>query len=385
MFVTKKIIFLCISLTCSILSAADFTISSYNCGGLSAHYDYLRAASMQKLMQERYSAEPEEMAFAEKIQKLALKLLFSTDAAEIHAAQAEWEQKGCQTILQSLFSSPADPGSPNRKWNEKIEGMITSYKIRPVSIYDTEVNQLLEDHLQDLSHGKAEKQAELLRSGRSIMAQRIFSNFLKFDIICLQEADYLDPGHLPESYEVHFGESSHSRNGIAWKKERFELQEIIGEIAGRAFAVRLLEKETGRSVLVASAHLTGCNPFFVEKDEAGDQDSARGDGEMGAIIDTFNAREGDLLLLGMDSNVTSLHPRLKLLKEADYALDHENYLEPTCTNPYQVLDTRIDWIALKSNLRMPVKIQNIPILSIGLNNISTNMSDHKPIAAKITF
>ncbi len=340
---------------------------------------------MQKLMQERYTAEPERMAQNEKIQKLALKILFSKDIAEVQSAQREWEQKSCQTSMLNLYSSPDYAGSPNKQWNEKIEEMISSYKIRPISLYDSEVNQLLEDHLQDLSHGKAALQAELLQSGRSLMAQRIFTHFLKFDIICLQEANYLNQGHFLSSYEVRFGESSALTNGIAWKKERFELQEIIGEIAGRAFAVRLLEKETGRSVVVASAHLTGCNPFFMQTNEAGEWDSARGDGEMRAVIDALDAQKGDILLIGMDSNVTSLHPRLNLLKEAEYGVDYENYLEPTCTNPQYVLDTRIDWIALKANIRVPVNIQNIPVLSVGLNNLNTNMSDHKPIAAKITF
>lgn len=39
------------------LYATEFTVSSYNCGGLSLHYDYLRAVNMEKLMQERHIAE----------------------------------------------------------------------------------------------------------------------------------------------------------------------------------------------------------------------------------------------------------------------------------------------------------------------------------------
>lgn len=69
------------------LSAAEFTISSYNCGSLSGHYDYLRAAAMQKLMQERYIAEPQNMSLNENIQKIALKILFSGDAQEKQAAE----------------------------------------------------------------------------------------------------------------------------------------------------------------------------------------------------------------------------------------------------------------------------------------------------------
>ena len=60
-------------------------------------------------------------------------------------------------------------------------------------------------------------------------------------------------------------------------------------------------------------------------------------------------------------------------------------MEPTCTNPYQVLNTRIDWIALKSPNAKAVSVTNIPVLSVGLNNIQTNISDHRPIAAKIAY
>ena len=76
----NKLIILFIIHSCSILYASEFTISSYNCGGLSDHYDYLRAASMQKIMQERHIAEPENMELIDKIQKLALKILFSTSS-----------------------------------------------------------------------------------------------------------------------------------------------------------------------------------------------------------------------------------------------------------------------------------------------------------------
>jgi len=84
----------------------------------------------------------------------------------------------------------------------------------------------------------------------------------------------------------------------------------------------------------------------------------------------------------MDSNVTSFHPRLDILKENGCMLDYENFLEPTCASPRLVLNTRIDWIAVQANTE--TSITNIPLLSIGLNDMHTNMSDHKPIAAKIT-
>lgn len=383
----KAIIFLGILLIFSFLSAAEFTISSYNCGGLSSHYDYLRASSMQKLMQERYSAEPENMVLNEKIQKLALKILFASgDSQEKLLAQQKWDQKGYQYLFEQLTAAPTDLNSPNIIWNQKADDIISSYKIRPVVIHDEEVNQMLNDHMRDLTGKKSAKTSQLLQKTRLTMAKRIFAHQLKYDIICLQEADYLDSSLFPKQYEVLFAETSHSKNGVAWNKERFELIETIGNIMGKAFAVQLLDKETGKTLLVASGHITGCNPYRIEKDQiTGIIDSAKGDAELQTIVKLFNEREADLMLIGMDSNVTSLHPRLSILKDAGYQIDYENYLEPTCTNPYQVLNTRIDWIALKSSHAKNVSVTNIPVLNVGLNSIQTNMSDHKPIAAKIKY
>lgn len=371
----KSIFFSGIFLTLSPLPAAEFTISSYNCGGLSDHYDYLRACGMQKLMQERHTAEPENMALNEKIQQLALKILFSPDPQDKLLAEQEWDRKGYQNLSECLTATPTEANSPNTIWNQKMNEIITSYKIRPVIIYDEEVSKMLNDHLSDLSK---EDGAHPLQEVRATMAKRIFSHHLKYDIICLQEADYLDSSMFPTNYKVLFSETSHSINGIAWDKDRFEKIETLGNIMNRAFAIQLRDKESGKTILVASGHLSGCNPYRVEND-----DSVRGDRELQAIVKLFDSLKADIMVIGMDSNVTSLHPRLNILKEAGYQIDYENYLEPTCASPHQVLNTRIDWIALKSLHQACVT--NIPILNVGLNSIQTNMSDHKPIAAKIQY
>lgn len=368
--------------TCSVLSATEFTVCSYNCGGLSDHYDYLRAACMQKLMQERAIAEPENMSLNEKIQTLALKILFSSDPDERFSAQQEWDQKDYQHLFEYLTAPPTATVSPNAIWNQKADRMITSYKIRPVVIDDDEVIQMLGEHLQYPMNNKEAEAAQLLKDVRGTMAKRIFAHHLKHDIICLQEADYLEESMFPSSYEVLFAGSTHSKNGIAWNKNRFEYIETLGNIIDRAFVIHLLDKESGKTLLVASGHLSGCNPFHIETNHE-TMDSAKGDGELRAILELFDHYDADLKLIGMDSNVTSLHPRLNILKDARYQIDYENFLEPTCTNPHQVLNTRIDWIALKSSQK--TSVTNIPVLSVGLNSIQTNISDHKPIAAKIKF
>ncbi|MBB64457.1 MAG: hypothetical protein CMO81_05290 [Waddliaceae bacterium] len=113
-------------------------------------------------------------------------------------------------------------------------------------------------------------------------------------------------------------------------------------------------------------------------------DSIKGDRELAALIDLLASKTSDINIIAMDSNVAATHPRLNLLKENTYRIDYKNYLEATCTNPWQILDTRIDWIAIQAP-KESVSIENIPVRSIGLNSLKTNMSDHKPIAAGIHF
>lgn len=380
-FVSSIIFLFCFSLT-----ASEFTISSYNCGALSEHYDYLRACSMQKVMQERYNAESANMMLNDSIQRLALKILFTTEPTEKQAALREWNQKNYQQRYESIIASPMDSGSANTAWFHKVNASITTYKVRPVVIQDEELNHMIKDHLIDLVKIPDADMSQLLLDGRAIMAKRIFEHHLKYDIICLQEADYLNSSMFPSHYEVIFSESNHSVNGIAFDRNRFELEENMGDLDGRAHIVRLKDKETGKTVLVASGHIKGCNPYIVVKGATGEStDSTEGDGELQSIVDLFEEQEADLKLIGMDSNVTSLHPRLNIVKDAGYRLDYENFLEPTCTNPYLVLNTRIDWIVVKANESEKVSITNIPVLNVGLNSIQTNISDHKPIAAKISY
>lgn len=376
----KVICSLCLTIAFSALSAAEFTVSSYNCGGLSDHYDYLRAGAMQKLVREREATEPKNMALNEKIQKLALKVLFAKDEQEKLSAQQQWDRKGYRELAERLTAAPTHADSPNAAWAQKTESTITPYQVRPIVIHDPEVQQMLDDHADNLLKGKEVPVTQRTQMTRAIMAQKIFAEHLKFDIICLQEADYLDASMFPEQYQVLFGDKSHSVNGLAWNTARFELEENIGDIEGKAFAVQLRDRESGKTVLVASGHITGCSPYRIEGN-----DSAKGDAELQKLVQVFEDHPADIKVMGMDSNVTALHPRLRILKDAGYQLDYKNHLEPTCTNPHQVLNTRIDWIVLKAEESEGATITNLPVSHVGLNNIQTNISDHKPIATKIAY
>ncbi len=160
------------------VSASEaFTISSYNCGGISDHYDYLRAAAMQRLMQERYAAEPQNMALNEKIQALALKILFAPESDK-RLAKQEWNEGGYQELIEHLSAAPSDNGSVNEIWNKKSNEIITNYKIRPVVIHDEMMTQMLNEHLNDLS-GK--EWPEGLTDTRAKMAKRIFAYELPYE------------------------------------------------------------------------------------------------------------------------------------------------------------------------------------------------------------
>lgn len=367
-----KISFVGIYFFFATLSAAEITISSYNCGGLSDYYDYLRAVSMEKLMQERYMAEPQNMFLNEKIQALALKILFSEGSEKI-LALGEWKYRDYDSLSTNLTQVPSDVTSANHKWFQKANAMLTSYDVRPVVIFNETVNRLLALHLNGRS----------LKEVRDVMGARIIQEHLKHDIICLQEADYIGELMFSDEYAFHTCETMHSVNGIAFKKDRFEFIKDVRVKSDRSFAILLLDRQTDKTILVSTAHLSGCDPYRVHKKKNGGSDASKGDTELKVIVEAFDQEEADLKIIGMDSNVTALHPRLGIAQAAGYRLDYENHLEQTCTNPYQVLNTRIDWILMKTE--MSASITNVPVLSVGLNNMQTNISDHKPIAAKIVY
>lgn len=350
-----KILFINFFLICSLLQASEFTVSSYNVGGLNGHYDFLRAACMQKLIGEKYNAEPELMAQAEKAQRLALKILFSEKGEE------KWNE---QAFLASIEVNPY--------WLSKSEAMITSYKERPIIIYDEEIKQRLHERLYDLVKEEVSFE-ELVEKGTRIMAKRIFNHYVHTDIIAIQEATFLDSSLFPENY-VFLVSDKPNPNAIAFNMNRFAFIKKIEK--DRSFGVLLKDKETNKNVLISSEHLTGCNPFLPTPD------SLKGDQELTDTLERFEAIKADVKLIAMDSNVTATHPRLKFLKDYGYQIDYKHYLEPTCTFPYSLVNTWIDWIAVRGE---NTEITNIPIPSVGLNSIESNMSDHKPIAAKIVY
>jgi len=331
---------------------------------------------MGKILQERYNREAPLMNRFEEIQRIALTILFAQSPQETKDAKRKWEEQKCSQFLKEIVS---ENGSINKRWLEVSEQTITPYDIRPIVIHDEDIKQQLLDHARDIT-GRLKGPItlnSLLYISRKKMAQRIFSHQLTHDIICLQETNYLNADLFPEHYEVQF--SNNTNNGIAWNTNRFEFLEAF-DCLDHAFALLLRDRDTQEHLFVSSAHLSGCNPFFCV-----DSDADKGDRELQALLDTARDVEAKVKVIAMDSNVTATHPRLELLKQANYTLDCKNYLDPTCANPHVLLNTRIDWIAVGQDSHEPPSIANIPIFGIGLNDFRTNISDHAPIAATISY
>lgn len=356
------------------IEAEEFTLCSYNCGGLSGYYDYYRAAVSEKIMQERYREEPEVMALNEKIQTLALKAFYSNDPKAIQ----KWKKEGYDQALKQMAALPSDPTSPNLPWYQKNSALITPWNVRPIVISDEEIRHDFLSHLLDVTRRKEGTIDSLLPQAFARIAARIFAHELKFDIICLQETEFLSPDLFPSHFDALFDSSM----GIAWNKERFEFVKTIGSIPKKGFVILLKDKKSHQEIAVASGHLTGSNPYEISKNPITDEpDSQKGDEELKEIVELLEKEPALIKVIGMDSNIAATHPRLQIIQKAGYVLDDENFLYPTCTNPYTVLNLRIDWIAAHSN--KPLTVINIPVLNVSLNNIRTNMSDHRPIAARI--
>ncbi len=379
----KKIFILSCFNVC--LFAQNIKVSSYNLGGLPGHYDYLRACVMEEIMEERYAKDSRHIACNQEMQELALKKIFGKNVQEKEAAAQKWLQGDYANWSGFITAAPKGKSiTINTFWYERVNSAISLYNDPHPQIFNKEIEQRLDAYLANfLKDSEEEEKQVLLSRARENLAKSIFSQHVNQDILCLQEADDLRCfSFLLEEYKVVFQTSTRSCNAIAWNEKRFVLLDATKNIADKGLAVLLQDKITGKTVCVASAHLTGCNPYAVEIDSVTQKNDAdKGNLELEEIVGVLDSYPADYKIIGMDSNVTALHPRLNILQKHNYNLDTENYLYPTCSSPYQVLDTRIDWIACKG--KDVFSIENLPIEGVLLNSMRTNISDHRPIAAKI--
>jgi hypothetical protein len=388
----------------------SFTVCSFNCGG--QPLDWPRTAVMEKLMTQRYSLEKNSMSINDKVQKAALfffnfslstitPLDWNNAFTQLHESALDWHNVFEEFRGTSLY------------WRKRLINSITPLETIPVKIIDPDIASSFQKIIEDLRPEKTKhlpkegkcletlnqhkrvrlspeekeilekrkKEREILEA-RETLAKKIFSK-LNYDILCLQEGQYLKSSMFSEKFHV-LSSPGCVKLGIAWNKERFDLEEMIYDVCDRAFAVQLYDVQDGKRILIVSAHLKGCDPFSSVVENAG-YDSQKGDYELFQIINFFNQRPADINIIGMDSNVTALHHRLGFLWNEGFQLDAENHLYPTCTNPQLMLNTRIDWIAMRINNGLQANITNLKIKKIGLNDPKTNISDHRPIAARISI
>lgn len=352
----------------------EFTFASYNLGCLKEHYDYMISARMSLLMRERYKEEPLQMALIERIQELAARRFLSSDSVSRKLATHEWESLGYQEIVEKMLTPPGSEGSIHQKWYDSSNAMMSDFRTFPIQIN----HQRLADAIIE-QVGSLENNDILLERQR--LYQKIVKDALSTDILCFQEADYMPAALLPSGYESIQSDRNKSIQRIAWNKNRFELIQNLGDIASdKGLAVLLRDKLAQKTVAVASAHLQGCNPFMRVFDKEGKPDSDKGDKQLSDVIRMLDQTGADLQIIGMDSNVTALHPRLERLLDAGFVIDGDHFIEPTCPSPYFICNTRLDWIAAKG-----ASLLNMPVMNVDLNSLCTNPSDHKPIAARVHY
>lgn len=352
----------------------EFTFGSYNLGCLKDHYDYMIAARMSVLMRDRYREEPLEMALIERIQEVAARRFLATDSMTRELAAMEWDARGYQALIEKITLPPGSEGNIHQKWFERSNAMMSDYKTFPIKIEDQKIIDAVMEQV-----GSLNPQTILLERQR--LYQKIVGSALNTDILCFQEADYMPESLLPSWYASVQSNRDKSIQRIAWNADRFELIQNIGDIASdKGFAVLLRDNTTQKTVAVATGHLMGCNPFQRVYDQEGKPDSIKGDKQLSTIIQTLDRTGADVQIVGMDSNVTALHPRLQLLRRAGFAFDGDHFIETTCPSPYFICNTRLDWIAAKG-----ASVMNMPVMNVDLNSLCTNPSDHKPIAARVHY
>ncbi len=430
-----------------------FTVSSYNIGGLisrgGTHYDRAMAASMAEVMRVRRLVDVEvgDMSAIEGLQGLFLKTLFSSNQQEVADAVGQRDRE-YNSDLQWYFKNGRQVR--NQKASNHLRSILGSYRGQghAFTVFSEKVRRALAMPLS------SQRESEDAACKNKI--KEIFRDSLHQDIICIQEANWINHEMFASSkYDSIFTTSASSesratqpsRKGIAWNRDRFAFVKPIESIEKRAIAVQLRDKINNKIVSVVSALVSGCDPFSprevvrkvlreVEnlslsdqigadpaaatsssgKNRVGDSsgvphgaeveegmfepkasgapanmveerkyDSTRGDEELRDIFLKLEEEESDLVVIGTDLNVTSLHPRMRMFRNFGYQLDYINEIYPTCTAQSYCLDARLDWIFVKPRNDLRVSIRNLPIDTVGLNDLRTNVSDHKPVASEVSY
>lgn len=368
-------------------------VISYNCDCLSNNYAYLRSIVLGELIKKRkeinnVNENTNDMIINEEIQKLALKAKFDKDQQSL----SSYEQylKNNEKLIEQLSS---EDGSI--EWINELNKSMTLFKDRKVNvdILDNSIKQKFKNETKINEKNKANIVSNDVMKFRKINFKELFCKKLcPYDIMCLQEADYIEPSMFPKNYNGVFSKASVDKKAIVWDKNRYLCIEVTDELIINKknekenvyFAVQLIDKYFHIRLLVISGHFAGCNPYQPIYTD-GKMDSNRGDINCQQTIKFANDKSSkysiDITIIGMDTNVTAMHPRMDIIANEDYKIDTTNW-EATSTNPVQIVDTRIDHIAMKSKYST-MKIKNIPINSVLLND-AFNPSDHKPIEVIIS-
>ncbi len=241
--------------------------------------------------------------------------------------------------------------------------------------------------------GKKWQKVQALQQNRQQLLKRMFADFANSgsDLICLQEAYTITPADLPPGYAMAqdttpgFDKRQPIGQGdttVIYNTQRFK---YVTHNAGHKFTVvKLLDKTTKKTVSVASAHLKGCNPFtptqvLNRRTNQMEMDDIQGNKQLEEIQDTFASFQSNVNIIGMDANVTPLHPRIQGLIGNKFFFDAKKHFNPTCfVDPIYFIPTRLDYIAANCT-NGSCKITNEATTFTG-----KNPSDHTPITSIIS-
>ena len=261
----------------------------------------------------------------------------------------------------------------------------------------------------DMDFTKEEDQ-EKLRNMKKALTQTIFERLIPVtQLFLLQETQLSVRKYLPESYTVVDLTAGGPRDigmaCIAFSNEHFKMvkqfppileKEIpIERATTKSVSLVLEHKSSGASLLVTSAHLTGCYDIHRHNDDAKD-----GTKELQLLLNNIDAAAKiygcDGAIFGLDANVAPDHPRLSLLDKHSYTYFPKELVTNYSTYSQRTGDGEalrtLDYIGYRSfdsgeyvvsGKDLPDNILNA--VHVELGNPSVNPSDHKPIAGVFSF
>ena len=221
----------------------------------------------------------------------------------------------------------------------------------------------------------------------------IFKNAIEeyqVQIFCLQEVG-LQYEAISGLLEGHGFEACFDGrdSAIFWKKDDFEfVADSLAVNEKRQYSVVTLRHlQDGKTVAVASAHLTGCHPVKLVKTAPGQTEADTGNKDLEVIVEELAPRPVDGRIIGMDANVIPTHERLKTITKENigFVRDESDDLP---TNYHSLRDDCIGNICIDYIFARGDDCRVEPVEGFAppeVDNLDANPSDHTCVMKDVRF